>query len=65
MVDYLQHGTFDDNMIPTVGFSMRKVNKGKVAIKVWDMGGQVGMNASRINWLRSPHMHAPPETPLL
>lgn len=27
-------------MIPTVGFNMRKVKKGKVSIKVWDMGGQ-------------------------
>ncbi len=27
-------------MIPTIGFNMRKVKKGKVTIKVWDMGGQ-------------------------
>eukprot|EP00958_Prasinococcus_capsulatus_P012644 scaffold1273_cov401-Prasinococcus_capsulatus_cf.AAC.10 len=27
-------------MIPTVGFNMRKVQKGKVTIKLWDLGGQ-------------------------
>jgi GTPase SAR1 family protein len=27
-------------MIPTVGFNMRKVTKGNVTIKVWDIGGQ-------------------------
>lgn len=36
----IQNGTFEDNMIPTVGFNMRKVKKGKVSIKIWDMGGQ-------------------------
>ena len=28
------------DMIPTVGFNMHKVDKGKVSIKVWDLGGQ-------------------------
>ena len=28
-------------MIPTVGFNMRKVTKGGVTIKLWDLGGQV------------------------
>lgn len=28
-------------MIPTVGFNMRKVSKGGVTIKLWDLGGQV------------------------
>jgi ADP-ribosylation factor-like protein 8 len=27
-------------MIPTVGFNMRKVTKGNVTIKIWDIGGQ-------------------------
>lgn len=27
-------------MIPTVGFNMRKVTKGNVTIKLWDIGGQ-------------------------
>lgn len=27
-------------MIPTVGFNMRKVTKGNVTIKLWDLGGQ-------------------------
>ncbi|CAH8513424.1 unnamed protein product [Schistosoma margrebowiei] len=27
-------------MIPTVGFNLRKVTKGNVTIKMWDIGGQ-------------------------
>jgi ADP-ribosylation factor-like protein 8 len=33
-------GGFSEDMIPTVGFNMRKVTKGKVTIKLWDLGGQ-------------------------
>ncbi|KAJ0935295.1 putative small GTPase superfamily, ARF/SAR type, P-loop containing nucleoside triphosphate hydrolase [Helianthus annuus] len=31
---------FSEDMIPTVGFNMRKVTKGNVTIKLWDLGGQ-------------------------
>ena len=40
-VNVINTGSFEENMIPTVGFNMRKVQKGKVTIKIWDMGGQV------------------------
>lgn len=33
-------GQFSEDMIPTVGFNMRKVTKGNVSIKIWDIGGQ-------------------------
>lgn len=33
-------------MIPTVGFNMRKVSKGGVTIKLWDLGGQVRYSCS-------------------
>lgn len=39
-VQVINTGTFEENMIPTVGFNMHKVQRGKVTIKVWDMGGQ-------------------------
>lgn len=40
-IQYLfQSGQFSEDMIPTVGFNMRKVTKGNVTIKVWDIGGQ-------------------------
>jgi len=29
-----------EDMIPTVGFNMRKVTKGNVTMKLWDIGGQ-------------------------
>ncbi|XP_023603045.1 ADP-ribosylation factor-like protein 8B isoform X2 [Myotis lucifugus] len=36
----LHSGQFSEDMIPTVGFNMRKVTKGNVTIKIWDIGGQ-------------------------
>ncbi|TRY86018.1 hypothetical protein DNTS_029355 [Danionella cerebrum] len=33
-------GQFSEDMIPTVGFNMRKITKGNVTIKLWDIGGQ-------------------------
>lgn len=36
----MQSGGFTEDMIPTVGFNMRKVTKGSVTIKLWDLGGQ-------------------------
>lgn len=39
-VNVVNTGNFEENMIPTVGFNMHKVERGKVTIKVWDMGGQ-------------------------
>jgi len=40
LVNVLATGSFSEDMIPTVGFNMRKVTKGNVAIKLWDLGGQ-------------------------
>lgn len=37
---FFQSGQFSEDMIPTVGFNMRKITKGNVTIKVWDIGGQ-------------------------
>jgi ADP-ribosylation factor-like protein 8 len=41
LVDTIATGAFHEDMIPTVGFNMRKVAKGSVTIKLWDLGGQV------------------------
>lgn len=41
LVNVLTTGAFHEDMIPTVGFNMRKVTKGAVTIKLWDLGGQV------------------------
>ncbi|KAJ3267717.1 ADP-ribosylation factor-like protein 8B, partial [Borealophlyctis nickersoniae] len=35
-----QSGAFREDMIPTVGFNMRKVTMGAVVMKLWDVGGQ-------------------------
>lgn len=40
LVNVLATGVFPQDMIPTVGFNMRKVQKGRVTIKLWDLGGQ-------------------------
>ncbi|XP_035216446.1 ADP-ribosylation factor-like protein 8B [Stegodyphus dumicola] len=31
---------YNEDTIPTVGFNMRKIKKGKICIKVWDLGGE-------------------------
>ena len=41
LVNVIATGSFHEDMIPTVGFNMRKVTKGAVTIKLWDLGGQV------------------------
>lgn len=40
LVNVLTNGEFSEDMIPTVGFNMRKISKGRVTLKVWDIGGQ-------------------------
>ncbi|PKU41120.1 adp-ribosylation factor-like protein 8a [Limosa lapponica baueri] len=40
MLRAAQSGQFNEDMIPTVGFNMRKITKGNVTIKLWDIGGQ-------------------------
>jgi len=34
------NGQFHEDMIPTVGFNMKKIKKGNVSLKLWDVGGQ-------------------------
>jgi len=40
LVNVVASGAFTEDMIPTVGFNMKKVTKGNVTIKLWDIGGQ-------------------------
>eukprot|EP00004_Rigifila_ramosa_P023671 TRINITY_DN667_c0_g1_i1.p1 TRINITY_DN667_c0_g1~~TRINITY_DN667_c0_g1_i1.p1 ORF type:complete len:209 (-),score=54.50 TRINITY_DN667_c0_g1_i1:239-802(-) len=40
LVNVIASGQYNEDMIPTVGFNMRKVSKGSVTIKFWDIGGQ-------------------------
>jgi hypothetical protein len=40
LVNVIATGGYTEDMIPTVGFNMRKVSKGNVTIKLWDLGGQ-------------------------
>ncbi|KAI3385483.1 hypothetical protein SNEBB_007042 [Seison nebaliae] len=39
-VNVIANGQFNENMIPTVGFNMKKITKGNMSIKLWDIGGQ-------------------------
>eukprot|EP01135_Chromosphaera_perkinsii_P006134 Nk52_evm1s417 gene=Nk52_evmTU1s417 len=39
-VNVITSGEFQEDNIPTVGINMRKVAKGNVTIKLWDIGGQ-------------------------
>eukprot|EP01104_Vermistella_antarctica_P019368 TRINITY_DN756_c0_g1_i1.p1 TRINITY_DN756_c0_g1~~TRINITY_DN756_c0_g1_i1.p1 ORF type:complete len:189 (-),score=46.55 TRINITY_DN756_c0_g1_i1:41-607(-) len=40
LVNVIASGQFSEDMIPTVGFNMKKVTRGNVTIKLWDIGGQ-------------------------
>ena len=40
LVNVLASGEFDEDTIPTIGLNMRQVKKGKVKMKMWDIGGQ-------------------------
>eukprot|EP01126_Amoeba_proteus_P024347 TRINITY_DN2453_c0_g1_i2.p1 TRINITY_DN2453_c0_g1~~TRINITY_DN2453_c0_g1_i2.p1 ORF type:complete len:102 (+),score=10.98 TRINITY_DN2453_c0_g1_i2:90-395(+) len=40
LVNVIATGSFNEEMIPTVGFNMKRVTKGGVSIKLWDIGGQ-------------------------
>ena len=40
LVNVLANNKFDEDTIPTIGFNFRKLKKGKVDFKLWDLGGQ-------------------------
>eukprot|EP00296_Roombia_truncata_P001061 JP436779.1.p1 GENE.JP436779.1~~JP436779.1.p1 ORF type:complete len:188 (-),score=35.96 JP436779.1:41-604(-) len=41
LLNVLTTGSFPtEDMIPTVGFNMRRITKNNVVIKMWDLGGQ-------------------------
>eukprot|EP00033_Pygsuia_biforma_P001530 GCRY01001725.1.p1 GENE.GCRY01001725.1~~GCRY01001725.1.p1 ORF type:complete len:186 (-),score=30.30 GCRY01001725.1:365-922(-) len=55
LVNVLASGEFDEDMIPTVGFNMRKVKKGSVQIKLWDIGGQPRFRSMWERYCRGVH----------
>ena len=40
LVNTLATGKFDEDTIPTIGFNQRQIKKGKIQMKLWDLGGQ-------------------------
>jgi len=40
LVNSISTGKFEEDTIPTIGFNHRNIRKGKVNIKLWDLGGQ-------------------------
>src|SRR3989338_7711414 len=50
-----QPGQFHEDMIPTVGFNMKKVTKGNVTIKLWDIGGQPRFRSMWERYCRGVH----------
>lgn len=40
LVNVMANNQFDEDTIPTIGFNYRKLKKGKVEFKLWDLGGQ-------------------------
>ncbi|PWA86133.1 Small GTPase superfamily [Artemisia annua] len=50
LVNSIATGGYSEDMIPTVGFNMRKVTKGNVTIKLWDLGGQRRYVVDAADW---------------
>ncbi|KAK7357586.1 hypothetical protein VNO80_16879 [Phaseolus coccineus] len=40
LINVIATGGYSEEMIPTVGFNMKKITKGNVTVKLWDLGGQ-------------------------
>ncbi|XP_047161381.1 ADP-ribosylation factor-like protein 8a isoform X1 [Vigna umbellata] len=40
LINVIATGGYSEVMIPTVGFNMKRITKGNVTIKLWDLGGQ-------------------------
>ena len=55
LVNVIATGGFSEDMIPTVGFNMRKVSKGKLTIKLWDLGGQPRFRSMWERYCRGVH----------
>lgn len=55
LVNVLATGQFTEDMIPTVGFNMRKVTKGRVTLKIWDIGGQPRFRSMWERYCRGVH----------
>jgi GTPase SAR1 family protein len=63
LVNVIATGAFHEDMLPTVGFNMRKVTRGNVVIKLWDLGGQVSNDAeggegfTELSWSKAASFH--------
>lgn len=47
LVNVISSGQFSEEMVPTVGFNMRKIQTGNVQIKMWDIGYVLAMGLGR------------------
>jgi hypothetical protein len=64
LVNVIATGAFHEDMIPTVGFNMRKVTRGSVTIKLWDLGGQACSSVKKRSTMFSAHCLARPRKAL-
>lgn len=46
LVNTISTGKFEEDTIPTIGFNHRTIKKGKVSLKLWDVGGQARFRES-------------------
>ncbi|GAA6051605.1 hypothetical protein JCM3770_003493 [Rhodotorula araucariae] len=55
LVNVLTNNQFSESMIPTVGFNLRKIQKGNVTLKVWDLAGQPRFRSIWERYCRGVH----------
>ncbi|CAK93772.1 unnamed protein product (macronuclear) [Paramecium tetraurelia] len=53
LVNTMATGKFEEDTIPTIGFNFRSVKKGKVQMKMWDVGGQARFREQWEKYCRS------------
>lgn len=53
LVNTISTGKFEEDTIPTIGFGHRLIKKGKVSLKLWDLGGQARFRESWEKYCRS------------
>ncbi|KAM3128602.1 hypothetical protein pb186bvf_019299 [Paramecium bursaria] len=56
LVNTVATGKFEEDTIPTIGFNYRSIKKGKVRMKLWDVGGQARFREQWEKYCRSANV---------
>jgi len=46
LINVITNGQFSEEVVPTVSYNLRKIKKGNVSFKLWDIAGQANFRSS-------------------